>query len=493
VREREVKLAVDETFELPEFEDVVVGAGPGEPAVKTTRDVYYDTSDLRLARWGCTMRYRRGIGWTVKLPVRSKGRALVRDEIEFEGSARTPPTSALDLVSSLTRAAPVHIVARLETERHQRSWFTEDGMLVIELTDDHILASTATEERVRFRQLEVELGPDADEEALDPVVDRLVAAGARPGDGPKLQRAIGPSAVAAPDVVPGELRERPTARAVIQAAMARAVAQLLTQLPVARVGQDAEGVHQARVAIRRLRSDLRTFKPLLDRSWIASVQGDLRSLAAALGAIRDTDVLLPRLRRTVERHPEVDIAAAEQMFRLLDEERAAARIALLDLLGEAKTTALLDELVRVAADPPTAPQADDPATDRLPPLVRKRWRDLDRAARDLGPKPEVAALHEVRILAKRARYAAEAVAPAFAPDARRFAKAMGGIQDLLGELNDAAVAVTWLGGAADRLDHEAAFAAGQLAQILSTEAHAPELWEETYRKASRKRLRSWFS
>jgi CHAD domain-containing protein len=181
------------------------------------------------------------------------------------------------------------------------------------------------------------------------------------------------------------------------------------------------------------------------------------------------------------------------MFRLLDEERAAARIALLDLLGEAETTALLDELVRVAADPPTAPQADDPATDRLPPLVRKRWRDLDRAARDLGPKPEVAALHEVRILAKRARYAAEAVAPAFAPDARRFAKAMAGIQDLLGELNDAAVAVTWLGGAADRLDHEAAFAAGQLAQILSTEAHAPELWEETYRKASRKRLRSWFS
>jgi CHAD domain-containing protein len=493
VREREVKLAVDESFELPELDDTVDGARPEESVDKTTCDIYYDTTDLRLARWGCTMRHRQGKGWTVKLPVKSKGRLVVRDEIDFEGPAPTPPAPALDLVSSLTRTALVHIVARFETERHQRSWFAEDGTLAFEVTDDHVVAWTAEGEDVRFRQLEIELGPDADEAALDPVVDLLIAAGARPDDGLKLHRAIGAPAVAAPDVVPNELGTQPTARAVIQAAIARAVAQLLSQLPVARLGRDVEGVHQARVAVRRLRSDLRTFKPLLDRSWIAGVQGDLRALAAALGAIRDTDVLLPRLRRTVERHPEVESEAAERVLRLLEEERRAARVALLDLLGEESTYTLLDELVRVAADPPTAPQADDPASDRLPPLVRKRWRDLDRAARALGPKPEVAALHDVRILAKRARYAAEAVAPAFGPDARRFTNAMARIQDLLGELNDAAVAVTWLNGAAARLDREAAFTAGQLAQILSSEAHAPKRWEQSYSKASKKRLRSWFS
>jgi CHAD domain-containing protein len=365
--------------------------------------------------------------------------------------------------------------------------------VLFEVTDDHVVASTGEGERVRFRQLEIELGPDVDVGVLDPVVDRLVAAGAQPGDGLKLHRAIGAPALAVPDVVSGELGTRPTARAVIQAAMARAVAQLLTQLPVARVGMDVEGVHQARVATRRLRSDLRTFKTLLDRSWISAVQVDLRLLAAGLGAIRDTDVLLPRLRRTAERHPEVDVETVERVFGLLEEERVAARVALLDLLGRESTIALFDELVRVAADPPTAPQADDLASDRLPPLVRKRWRTLDRAVRALGPKPEVEALHEVRILAKRTRYATEAVVPAFGRDARRFAKAMGGIQDLLGELNDAAVAVAWLRGAAARLDPEAAFAAGQLAHVLSSEAHAPEQWEKSWRKASQKQLRSWFS
>lgn len=83
-----MKLAVDESFELPELDDTVEGACPGESVEKTTYDVYYDTSDLRLARWGCTMRHRQGKGWTVKLPVESKGRVVARDEIDLGARAR---------------------------------------------------------------------------------------------------------------------------------------------------------------------------------------------------------------------------------------------------------------------------------------------------------------------------------------------------------------------------------------------------------------------
>ena len=91
MREREVKMVVADSFELPDLHDAVAGASLGDVEERVIDDTYYDTADLRLARWGCTLRHRGGDGWTVKIPGPSKGVILDREEVVLDGDPGVPP------------------------------------------------------------------------------------------------------------------------------------------------------------------------------------------------------------------------------------------------------------------------------------------------------------------------------------------------------------------------------------------------------------------
>ena len=151
------------------------------------------------------------------------------------------------------------------------------------------------------------------------------------------------------------------------------------------------------------------------------------------------------------------------------------------MLDDPRTDELLDELVAAAHDPPTAPQADDPAPELLRPIIRKRWRKLRKPVEGLGDDPSADELHRVRIKAKRCRYALEAVAPAFGPAAKSRAKAIARLQDVLGELHDAAVISHRL-EQTPWVSNEQAFAAGQTAGHLMMTPRATsrrgEAWED---------------
>jgi CHAD domain-containing protein len=297
-----------------------------------------------------------------------------------------------------------------------------------------------------------------------------------------------------PDVVPDEAGLVPagvwcelgSARATIADAIRASVDQLVAELPRARAGDDPEGVHQARVATRRLRSDLRTFGPLLDDDWRVATRAELKWLADALGAVRDADVLAMHLDDAIE-PTGADPAAASTVLSALEGQRAAARRALIRVLDDQRATSLLDELGRRADDPPTTPSALGRAELRLRPLVRQPWRKLARTVDRLGDEPTVEQLHRVRLLSKRTRYAAEAVVPVYGREARRFAAAVKEVQDVLGEMNDAAAAVRWLGRTGAALDAPAAFAAGQLAHHFRTVAEQHRHgWERAFERARRR-------
>jgi len=493
MREREVKMIVPGSFELPDLDDAIAGATLGEVEEPVIEDTYYDTPDLRLARWGCTLRHRSGEGWTVKIPRPSKGIVLDREEVAFSGDPGDPPVRAEALVSSLTRGVAVEEVARVRTLRSVRRWMTDDGAVVAELADDDVRGTTPDGEDVVFREIEVELAPDADGRLLDEIVQRLTAArrsAERPI--PKLVRVLGPAATEPPDVDVTPLPSKPTARQVIRSAFASSVARLLLQLPAARLGTDPEGVHQARVASRRMRSDLKTFEPLLETEWSTGLGTELEWLIDELGAVRDADVLGVKLRDVIARHPEIDRDAARRVLHQVRLKRRRDRRRLLRHLGDDRAMQLFDHLVAASADPATVPRADRSASGVMPKLVRKRWKRLDRAIGRLGRNPAPADLHAVRILAKRVRYATEAVAPAVGKKARRFAKDAATIQDALGELNDAAVVGAWLTEVAERLDGPAAFAAGQIAQQLVVEARAYDKRWRTAHHSMTKRT-AWFS
>jgi CHAD domain-containing protein len=486
-------MIVPDSFELPDLHDAVDGATPDDVDEPQISDVYYDTADLRLARWGCTLRHRLGEGWAVKIPGPSKGIVLDREEVILAGDPDDLPVAALNLVSSLTRGAEVDVVARLRTLRLVRRWRDGDDVVVAELTDDDVRASTANDDEVTFREVEFELAPDADGHLIDEVVARLAAA-KRSADRPvpKLVRALGPAAIEPPDVDVVPLPSKPTAQQVIRSALASSVARLMLQLPAARLGTDPEGVHQARVAARRLRSDLKTFESLLESEWSVSLQAELRWLIDKLGAFRDSDILRSKLDDVIERHPEIDRDAARGVFHQVRLKRRRDRRRLLRHLGDDRAIEVLDHLVAASASPATVKRATRPARDVMPQLVRKRWKRLDRAIDGFGRHPTPAELHEVRILAKRLRYATEAVAPAAGKQAWKFAAGAARIQDALGEINDATVVGAWLRSIADRLDGPAAFAAGQMTQELVIEAGTHDRrWRSAHRAL--KRRTAWFS
>src|SRR3981081_1447559 len=89
--ERELKLSAGPGFHLPDLEGVVPGVHASRADAGRMETTYYDTPDLRLARWGCSLRYRSKEGWTVKLPMPQSDAALGRIERTADGPALQPP------------------------------------------------------------------------------------------------------------------------------------------------------------------------------------------------------------------------------------------------------------------------------------------------------------------------------------------------------------------------------------------------------------------
>jgi CHAD domain-containing protein len=460
-------------------------------ATEDLHAAYFDTADLRLARAGASLRHRED-GWTVKLPGTSDV-ALVRTELHVEGPAGDPPPAAIDLVHALTRGAPLELAANLDTVRRGLLLKDAEGTVVAEAVDDAVTVHGGTSHDTEFRELEVEFADDVPNKVVRRVADCLQQAGAgSPHHVPKVVRALGPRALDAPDLVPpGELDFASTPTEVLRAAISRSTARLLAHDPGVRLGADAEDVHQARVATRRMRSDLRTFRRVLDPDWDESLRAELKWLGGALGAVRDTDVLLARLEARVEALDESERAAGERILDILRAERSRARDELLAAMRSDRYVALLERLNAAARAVPASTDGLDFELE-VSDLAVKPWKKLRHAVHALGDDPPDPELHQVRIRAKRARYAAEAVVPAVGKGPKRFAKAVANLQDVLGEHQDAVVAGQWLREHVPADDGEAAFVAGQLAVVEAAAAQASrEEWPAAWKAARRGTLRRW--
>jgi CHAD domain-containing protein len=491
--EREVKLHVPPGFELPDLSTDELSPSVREP--RKVLAIYHDTEDLSIVRWGCSLRHREGEGWTVKLPASADGEVLVRGEHVFPAAAgpgtRKPPEEALELVRAFVRGRPVAPVARLQTLRRTVELADLLGRPAVVVTDDEVSVMQGRRVASRFREVEVELAPGAPDELLQPVLDRLLAAGAGPVDNvPKLRRALGPRADAPPDVLVQGLDGEATVAEVVRRALAASVVRLLKHDAGVRLGEDPEEVHQARVATRRLRSDLRTFRDVLEPEWAGPLREELRWLGGELGAVRDAEVLRDRLRGREAMLPAEDRPAAEDLLGSLDRRRGDARARLLEAIGTTRYDALLEAFVG-AANGPRLPEevADRLAAEVLRPTLQGPWKHLTGAIASVLEDPRDENLHAARIRAKRLRYAAEAVAPVFGKRARAFAVAAAGLQDVLGEHQDAVVAGAWLREAGAG---EHAFVAGELAALEVQAARgAREAWPSAWKTLSRKRLRFW--
>lgn len=505
--EEERKYEVDVRFAIPDLSGCLPSGGQvvQRPPVTLTA-TYFDTPDLRLARAGVSLRFRKGDTepWTVKLPADAPG---VRHEISRGGGPGTPPADLVALVTAYSRGEPLAPAAVVRTVRRAYELRDGDDRLLAELADDAVSVLEDRKVRSKFREIEVER-KGGGRKLLDRVEEALREAGAVSGGFvPKHVRALGDAAARPPDLVPAaDLPPKPKAGEVVTSAIRRGIGRILAHDPLVRlrapVGEDDTAVHQMRVGCRRLRSDLRTFGPLVETAWAKPLRDELGWLAGVLGAARDAEVLRARLRRTATADPlcPPDEASVARIDADLAARHEDALLALDEGLRSDRYVKLVDNLVAAAAEPQLTQLARARAVDVLPKLVSRPWRQFAYGARgvdgaaDLDPYAPDEQWHAVRINGKRARYAVEAVAGVLGGTAPELAKALAGVQDLLGEHQDAATAAdTWLDIAiADPDDHSLAVTAGRLfererAAIRAVRTDFPDAW----RKAAKPRMTDW--
>lgn len=486
--DRRVTLAAPPAFHLPPLDDVGQAWTVGEEVRQRLESVYWDTVDLRLARWGASLRHRSDEGWAVRTPDPDG----VREPLILEGAGRRPPDRALGLVRGLARRAPLQPMARLSTRRRSVPLCDEDGTTLLTVVDDEVSVLQARRVAARFRELVV-VAPEEQTALVDVVVARLGSAGAAPMDPvPYHIRALGPLA-SVPEIPLPTLSETPAAAEVVTASIATQVSTFVQRDPGVRLGGNPEDVHQARVSLRRLRSNLRTFSVLLDPEWAAQVREEAGWLAGELGGVRDREVLLERLETEIEGLEPQDQRPAHGLTERLEADLEEARAEMRAAFDSERYLNVLELLIEAARRPRLTEAASAPAAGVLPALVRGPWRKLRRAVQSLpDDSPPDAVLHRLRILAKRARYAAEAAVPVAGAPAALFAKRAAALQTVLGEHQDSVVARGWLRAAAGT--GRRAFVAGLLYGIEHSKGRqAREEWTAAWDRLSARKLRSWMT
>jgi CHAD domain-containing protein len=283
-----------------------------------------------------------------------------------------------------------------------------------------------------------------------------------------------------------------TAGEAITLAFAGTIDRLVEEQAKVRLTADAHSVHQARVATRRLRSDLRTFGVLFEPGSGDDLREELAWMGELLGRVRNVDVMVARLDLGLGGQASPHPANAEFVERI-SRERGRAQLQLLAALDSGRWATLLRSLMSLATDPPLATVADAPADAFLPLIASQPWHRLRRAVARLNGDAADDELHQVRIAAKRARYAAEAVVTVVGRPAERFAVAVAELQTALGEYNDAVASADWLRVAAGDMDAPTAFVAGTLSQHQRTLARkSRRQWPRAWKQLNRKKINAWF-
>jgi CHAD domain-containing protein len=313
-----------------------------------------------------------------------------------------------------------------------------------------------------------------------------------PADEPVRPEAPAPGQEFAPEVDLDAATTGVTAGEAIKLAVATTVERLVEEQAKVRLTADVSSVHQARVATRRLRSDLGTFGVLFEPGSIDDLRTELAWMGELLGRVRDADVMAIRLEAGMEGQEAPDPATAEFIERIT-KERVRAQLQLLAALDTDRWATLLRNLASLATDPPLAPVADAPADAYLPLIAAQPWHRLRRAVARLDQDAADGQLHQVRIAAKRARYAAEAVGGVVGEPAWRYAEAVAALQTALGEYNDAINSADWLRVASGDMDAPTAFAAGSLSQHQRGLARkSRRRWPKAWRRLSRRKMHAWF-
>lgn len=471
----EIELKLELT---PDAADAIAASGllAGDPQTAQQRSIYFDTPDRILSKAGLSLRIRRSGRkrvQTVKADGASAAGLFARSEWERPVKDDTPILDDAAPIRALLGDAADAIAPAFEVKIERRTWIVSEGDTTIELVLDRGEA-VAGDRRSPICEIELEL-KQGDPAGLFALARRIdAAAPVRLGVLSKAERGYRLTGQAArmvkaePVMLAGDMMAAQAFRHIVQAC----IRQFRLNEALLQVDRDPGALHQARVALRRLRSAFSIFKPMIGEGG-ANLREELRWLASELGDARNLDVLLERARPGS-----------------LHDRIAAAREAAYDRVGDALASTrvrglMLDLAEWIAGGTWLGASGGDTdgnrparafaitALDRFRRKVKKDGRDLARADDEMR--------HEVRKDAKKLRYAAEFFASLFERKRekrryKRFIAALEALQDQLGALNDIATAPEMLEklGVAGDPDAPRLLAKGQNKKLLQAAEDAHE-------------------
>lgn len=478
------KFDVKDSALLPPLQDLPGVDRVDQPVEQRMESEDFDTENLRLSSAQVTLRRRIGgddSGWHLKLPSSTEGQTDFHEPLGE--TSEGIPEHVLRLVRVHARDGALSPVFRLETRRIVHRLLDEDGTILANVCDDQVRTQALTSKpTVRdWRTWEIEL-VNGSRDLLEAGRDRLAAAAVRPSS----DRSGRVGGLEGEQEVIGEtgLRPKPKSDAavVILAYLTEQVRELKTWDPFVRLDVP-DAIHRMRVATRRIRSVLATYRRLLDDSRrVKSLRNDLKWLAGILGEARDVEVMHARLRNMLAREPgELVMGPVSRRIDVeLSTAYASARGKVLEALDGLRYFRLLDALEALLAAPPLSPLASKPACKVIPKLVKRDVKRLRTLVRDIEKQPtgigDNPALHQARKESKRLRYGAEAAAPINSKGAARLEAAAQRIQKVLADHQDSVVTrdlLRRLGGEAF-LQGENGFTYGRLHALEQTAAVTAE-------------------
>jgi len=448
---------------------------------------YFDTPDFALSAQGVALRVRRvGRRWlqTLKTEGERQGGLSRRVEFEMPVGRGTPdwnrfPAEAGAYVPEALRA---QLVPVFETRFHRTAWLLKGrGGAQIEVALDvgEVVApkgASAGERSQPICEVELELKAGQPDALFALALDWARVFDCLPFDISKAERGVrlAHGAEAAPvKSVPLTLDGAMSVEAGFAAIVQACLAQFQANLPGVLAADDIEYVHQARVALRRLRAALRLARKLC--ALPPDLLDGLRTLVAVLGPARDWDVLCGETLPAIAPHfPDAD--AWQRGMEALQAHRAGVRAAMRDALCGARPGVwllavqrwLLQQGWRADASGDAVPEPQRFA--QLSPLdawsrrvLQNGHRPIARGARafaKLAPRQR----HALRIAIKRQRYAAEFFQTLFEGKRQaRYLAVLRDAQDSLGRANDAQIASGLLAAGDVEAGPMGAFALGWLA------------------------------
>jgi CHAD domain-containing protein len=420
-------------------------------------DTYLDTTDWRLHRAGYSLRLReQGGSGEVEATLKSldAGRNGLRVRREITETLLKADPGLLErsrgpVAERIRSLAAQHLVQPLLEVRTARRRFAviADDVRLGELTLDHTAIPVDGDDvPVVIQRVEIESAGETNDERLDAFAGALrEACGLVPATRSKFESGLlarGLTPPEPPDLGPTDVDPSMSSGDLAFASLRVQFAGMLAHEPGARLGEDPEEVHDMRVATRRMRAGIALFDTALPARarWLRK---ELKWLADSLGAVRDLDVQIEQLDEWTAAFEGADRGALEPLVRILDTRRRQARRKLIRDFDSRRFDRLVLRSTEMLRHGPltrsTAARA--PIVSVAQSLLSKPYKRVRKEGKRIASSSDPAAFHSLRIRCKRLRYALEFLGPLAPKETKAFVKRLVDVQDVLGEHQDAQVAM----------------------------------------------------